>query len=86
MPEDLPMIETLNLTMVKYTESIKYLDRLEPPEFLKSEHEITGCKISEMESLAVELGLRVWYHSGTAILEITKDKYTLRLWGQVFTG
>lgn len=86
MPEDLPMIETLNLTMVKYTEAIKYLDRQTPPEFLQGEYGITGCKISEMESLAAELGLQVWYHSGTGILEITKERYVLRLWGQVFKG
>lgn len=85
--EDLPHIETaLTATKVRYLNAINDLSRVVLPSVDRSEYSIDNCKTGEMESLATELGLSLYWNAGLALLEIETPTYTLSLWGRVFNG
>lgn len=85
--EDLPTVEPpLTATKAKYIETINDLSRVALPSFVKQEYSIDNCKTSEMEALAAELGLVVFWDFGIALLTIQKPTYVLRIFGRAFHG
>lgn len=83
--EDQPTAETLNLTRVKYTEAVNYLNRIagSKPEFLYSEgYSIDNLDRDELRDLANELKITPFELAGGFEVTIKTDNYTLTLWGK----
>lgn len=83
--EDQPTSETLNLTRVKYTEAVNYLNRIAgtKPEFLTSKgYEIDNLDRDELRELAEELNLIPFELAGGFEITIKTGTYTLTLWGK----
>lgn len=83
--EDQSTIDTLNLTRVKYTEAVNYLNRISTtkPEFLSSKgYEIDNLDRDHLRELADELNLVPFELAGGFEVTIKTDTYTLTLWGK----
>lgn len=83
--EDTSTIDTLNLTRVKYTEAVNYLNRISTtkPEFLYSEgYSIDNLDRNELRELADELKIAPFELAGGFEVTIKTDTYTLTLWGK----
>jgi hypothetical protein len=83
MAEDTPLIETLNLTRVKYTEAVNAIKRSTLPQFLEAFFSITDCDLEAMKEIADELGLKVYRGIRSHVLEIRIGEKSLTMWAPI---